>query len=115
MKFEVEVEDAKIKTFLTELVENLPEYSISLACIGWDYDECRFTFKDEEDDDNALHTICYEDIERGFKILVDGILQGKHNIGITVVDILCFDGADWDAEGVDCLIQCSIFGEIVYG
>lgn len=97
-----------------ELMENCPEYSMSLQCTDWDYENCVFEFYDEEDD-KATYVLDLDKLVDGYKVFVNLIRQKKLFVGIDIKDINNFDAGNWDVEAVDALIQCAIFGEVIYG
>ena len=96
-----------VEKYLRELLQNLPEYSLSLDCIDWDYDNMVFTFRDRYEGNNPTYTKNIADFRDGLQLYVDSINQDK------VREIL--DPGNCDAIVVDCLVQYTIFGEVVYG
>ena len=112
MEFTVKIDDRKVKKFIKDIMGNLPEYSLSLSCVGWKYEECKYIFVDNEDE--KKYTITMDELFIGFKILANCVLNGAYSFD-GLGDILELDGCKWDAVVVDALIQCSIFGEIIYG
>jgi hypothetical protein len=104
---------------LKEILENLPEHSLSMPCTKWDYENCFFVFRDIEEEADNLHKLIYEvDLpkwRKGYYILKQKWQEGKyHFCGVETPadweDLCC-----WDACIIDALIQCSIFGEVIYG
>ena len=94
---------------IKEVTENLPDYSINLICTGWKYSETRFSFMNEED--GKKYVIGLPELLKGYDILAAKVAGKK----------LFFDGLDigdpgsWDADSVDALVQCAIFGDVIYG
>jgi hypothetical protein len=101
------------RTFIKEVVQNLPEYSQSLKCVSWKYDECKFKFYDDEE--SEFHEVDLEKLCKGYDILKD-LWKNKKLFfyGINTEEEF-EDAGQWDAEIMDALIQCSIFGEVIYG
>ena len=110
-----------------EVFQNMPEYSDSMACIGykygfrdaegnegdWNPDNFKFKFKDYED--GKVHIIGIEEAEKGVVLVIDLVNAKKLHVGgITDVEALR-DPCNWDAEVVDAAVQCAIFGEVIYG
>ena len=112
MDFKVTINDDKVKEFIKDVMGNMPEHSISLRCREWDYENCKYVFYDDEED--ISYTINLSDLIKGFKILVQSVLNGKYSF-YGVDNILTLDGCDWDACIIDALVQCSIFKEVIYG
>jgi len=98
---------------ITDVLANLPEYSVSMQCKSWDYRNCVFKFHDYEEEKD--YVLDMDKARAGMKVLVQGILDGKYCFyGCkTMAEVL--DPCCWDADVVDALVQCSLFGEIVYG
>ena len=95
---------------IREVMENYPEASFCLTCIGWDYDKVEYDFVDEED--GSEYTL---DLP---KLLV-GMTKLKSEIGKSI-NRNCWAGefddpCSWDSTCIDALVQCSIFGEVIYG
>ena len=102
-----------IEKLIKEVVQNLPEYSISLQCTEWKYEDCKFSFYDSDTDKDHLINLCM--LVRGY-----GILKKLWNDKKAFFDGIKSeedwkDAGNWDADIVDALIQCSIFSEIIYG
>ena len=54
------------------------------------------------DDEDQTHTLTLEKLLKGLQITLD-----NGHVGI--------DDEDWDASDHDMIIQCAIFGEVIYG
>lgn len=106
---------AKQKTeLIKEMMENYPEAGsgMSLRCTGWNYGSMEFTFLDVEED--KKYEINMEMLKKGLDILLKIILDGKYfNAGRT--PNLLAESYDHDAWDSDALVQCAIFGEVLYG
>ncbi len=99
----------KKEDIIKEVVQNLPEYSLSLDCTGWKYNELRFSFIDQED--NKKYIIGPSELSKGYDILKQKV-EGKQ-LNFTGLD--WNDTGTWDASVVDALVQCAIFGDVIYG
>lgn len=116
---ELELEDTLLKYSLMSLMENYPEASTpSLQCVKWKYAECHYVF--EENDDNGelykTHVVELADLYVGFQKMM-----GNRPSCVPVPPARQTKEAwdDWccsmDADGIDCLLQFTLFGELVYG
>ncbi|MEM0135983.1 MAG: hypothetical protein QXU18_12295 [Thermoplasmatales archaeon] len=109
-------ETAKKEEILRDVMENYPEYSSpSLDCVSWRYKEMKFRFEHEPDGSGSVTTdVDMDMLMKGLDIFLDMVKSGKyHNNGFNAVDFA--EGENWDATDVDALVQCAIFGEIIYG
>lgn len=127
MKLEKEIPDEQIEALIREVMQNYPEVSsgMALQCSQWNYDLCYFVFEDEED--GKEYTVELSQLRHGFEILV------KTALGMVPGERFCVEGwnpsdvfktepelwddwmSDWDATVIDGLVQCAIFGEVIYG
>ena len=131
MKLEVDIPEELIEWLIKEVMQNYPEASTpSLHCVKYKYDDCIYTFLDEETDDdgkNIRHVVDYPKLRKGFEVLMHialGMVPGQ-SFGVTGWDpqsVLCPEKAvwedwacNWDADVLDGLVQCAIFGEVIYG
>ena len=103
----------KIEKLIREVMENMPEYSISLDCGMWDYKGCKYRFQDFESCE--VYHVDLEKLLKGYTIMRQKIADGKLHCGLTLDDATWFDGGSWDAGAVDALVQCAIFGDVIYG
>ena len=115
IKTVVEFDDVAI---IKDVTQNLPEYGLNLKCVGWKYDKCLFKFEDFEEalenGDPKAYTVTLPMLKKGFKKLVQMIGAGRlKGLNINLGNIT--DGGEWDAECVDALVQCAIFGDVIYG
>lgn len=94
------------------LMENYPEASSGncLKCTNWDYGGVFYHFIDEETE--KRHCVTLHGLRKGFKILINLALNGKYN---NFASSALYDGGNWDAIDVDALVQCAIFGKVIYG
>ena len=101
-----------------EIYQNLPECSMNLKCLSWNYgdrnpSEFRFEFLDYEEEEN--YEIDLKKAEKGIKILMEKTLKGEYYFyGCETIEDMS-DLGNWDAEVVDAAVQCAIFGEVIYG
>ena len=102
-----------VEKLLEEVVQSLPEYSISLKCTDYNYKECEFSFHDDETDKDYLINLSM--IVKGYGILKKLWQNKKIFFDIMKSEEDWSDPANWDADIVDLLVQCSIFNEVIYG
>lgn len=136
MKFEISINPT---TLINEVMGNYPEYSLSLTCVDFDYKECKFQFWDHEVTpasknesiipakienlklrlsgivkDAVTYELTQPILEKGLSILVEKILAGElAGLGLDSSNIT--DACQWDADCADALVQCAIFGDVIYG
>ena len=99
---------------IKEMMENYPEAGGGncLKCVGWNYKKMEFDFYDEEEDKD--YDVNLETLQIGLNKLLKIIEEGKYfNNG--VVPNLLSEGYDYDSQDCDALVQCAIFGEVIYG
>lgn len=115
----VELDDKMLRAALHSVMENYPEVSTpSLQCVKWRYDECSYTF-DEIDDDGDIEATHYVTLEK----LVEGFEKMMKNPPRCIPPVPVKQTAEeWDAwccnmdaDGIDCLLQYTLFGELIYG
>lgn len=95
-----------------ELLQNLPEYAVSFVCTKWDYDHNKFILIDKED--NKTYTLTLPLAVAGLAKLLEAIAAGKFpGLGLNPATIA--DAGNWDAGGVDALLQMALLGEVIYG
>ena len=94
-----------------ELCGNLPEYSLSLHCLKWDYDNCVFVFFDEYEKEH--HTVNLKQMVKGFNIMTKNwdTPDFEKDNDLKIDAFLC----NCDACFVDAMVQCAIFEEVIYG
>jgi len=100
--------------FIKEVVQNLPEYSVSMRCTGWNYDECIFNFVDDEDG-GKKYTVNLPMLIKGYKKLKELWINQKAFFDGINTEMDWRDAGCWDCWVVDALIQCSVFNDIIYG
>jgi len=104
-----------ISFFCREIFKNLPEYSLSLECFKYDYNEMEFTFCDHTEEGDIDYILTREKIEKGMEIFIQNCLDGKYENSNLKDPQYLFEIGNWDADMVDMAIQICIFNEIVYG
>ena len=102
------------EALIKEMMENYPEAGRGncLSCKGWNYKKMKFVFYDEEED--KTYEVNLTKLQVGLNKLLKIIADGKYfNNG--VVPNLISEGYDYDSQDCDALVQCAIFGEVIYG
>lgn len=113
MKLTIEYDE---KTLIDDVMANMPEYSQSyLRCIGWNYVGCEYHFEEEVNDaDNPIvRMVTRPKLNKGLKLMLKLIQNRKLNVGLDLSNFT--DAGQWDAIATDALVQCAIFGEVIYG
>lgn len=97
---------------IKELMQNYPEAGGGncLKCVNWDYLKSFYHFVDEETD--KRYTLSLWELRKGFDILIGLALSGEYK---NFASAAIYDGGIWDATDVDALVQCAIFGKVIYG
>lgn len=103
--------DELIKSWM----ENYPESSSGncLRCTGWNHEKMQFDFYDEEED--AMHYVNMASLRKGLKILLGVIKQGRYHNSMGQIPHILAEGYDDDAQDHDALVQCALFGDVIYG
>lgn len=102
---EIDFTPEQERTLIKEIFENFPEAAVCLKCTKWNYKDFIFEFYDEEED--KTHVIKYEDAQRGLRTYLKILLLGN--------TALEGNPSHWDAIVYDAIVQCAIFGDIIYG
>jgi hypothetical protein len=109
VKVTIEFDEEKL---IHDVMENYPEYSVCLQCEKWNYKDVTFSFRDTED--GKLHIVDMQRLRQGLQILLDHLDKGKlPGLSIDLGNFL--DTGNWDADCADALVQCSLFGGVIYG
>lgn len=118
----VEFRDSDVLNFCKESFENFPEASFCLSCIEWKYKKGIYKFLDE---DGKTYIVSIKDVaEKGFPIFFKLLAEKKIGFcGFNLGDLMGIGTADGlnealcnaDAIVVDALLQCTIFGDVIYG
>jgi hypothetical protein len=95
-------------------MQNYPEASSpSLRCTSWEYKSDTYKFRDVEE--NKTHKLSMPELLKGLQIMMDLMVAGKLK-GISHYVMPNFqDPGYWDSDAADALVQCAIFGEVIYG
>jgi hypothetical protein len=111
---EIVLSDEEAKRIVREAMENFPEASSpSLPCVHWKYEEMQFVFIEDNDENQVKHTVNEEMLVKGLRTLLKLSVQGKYHNNDFPNGFE--DTSNWDATDFDALVQCAIFGEIIYG
>ena len=111
---EIVLSDEEAKRIVREAMESFPEASSpSLVCVKWKYKEMQFVFADEDGEKVVRHNVDEEMLVKGLRILLKLAIQGRYHNNDFPNGFE--DTGNWDATDFDALVQCAIFGEIIYG
>lgn len=125
---------------ISDVMSNFPEASLCLQCVAFDYKKCEFEFWDQEVDSNSAeksivpakiqdmnlrisgevknavtYKVTKKELEKGLLILANKIGAGElPGLGLGMSDFND-DDEKWDAFAADALVQCAIFGDVIYG
>jgi len=124
---------------IEDVMQNFPEASQCLTCVSFKYEKMEFEFWDyeatpesKEDSivpaviqdlnlrrsglvENAVtYKLTRKEIENGMKIMVELVFGGKL-AGLGLGQDNFNDAGSWDSWCADALVQCAIFGEVIYG
>ena len=110
MAITIEIDEEKL---LRDIMESYPEYSFCLRCARWNYEKMEFLFCDDEEKKD--YKVGMPELKKGLQTLISII--DKHPGGFSSK---CFGGywtdpGAWDAVCTDALVQCAIFGKVIYG
>lgn len=119
MKFEMEIPDGQLLDLAKEVIQNYPEYSFCLQCVGWNYEKGVLIFEDEEEDDNGKpkrYGVTVEEIAaKGLPLFIKAVVEKRLFLdGVETIEQI-MDPCCWDAISTDALIQLTIFGKVIYG
>lgn len=99
------------------MMQGFPEASTdSIICMKYNYKEMEFDFveDDERTEGGVPHHVSMSNLRKGFNILIELALNGEYkNYGFPAG--IFGNDADWDAIDAEALVQCAIFGKIIYG
>jgi hypothetical protein len=98
---------------IREVMDNYPEASsASLRCTNWNYNDLKFEFLDCEED--KKYKVDRVNLQAGLKTLLKELAKG--NLPGLSIHLGNFkDAGSWDADAADALVQCAIFGGVIYG
>lgn len=129
----------KAMPLIKEVMQNFPEAGICLTCVDFDYNKLEFQFWDSDvDEDSANESIVpptienldlirsgivedavtyklgKKELQKGLQILVNLLSKGDLQ-GLEINTTNINDPGNWDALCCDALVQCAIFGDVIYG
>lgn len=96
-------------------MDNYPEAGTGMCikCTKINRAKMEFEFVDEET--GKFHKINMKDLKLGLKKLLKIVEDGKYfNCG-QPPNLTAQDGYYWDGQDCDALVQCAIFGNVIYG
>jgi len=98
---------------IIEVMQGYPEAGSgnTLKCLKWKYDVCQYTFIDEETGEK--HKVFLRGLLKGFDILMELAIRGKYKNCNFPNGMM--DAGNWDGLDTDALVQCAIFGDVIYG
>lgn len=124
---------------IDEVMSGYPEATCCITCVSYNYKKCQFEFWDHEVDQKTKNdsvipaTIQNLDLIRsghvpfavtykldrhalqaGMAVLRDQIQAGKLR-GLAIDMDNFTDAGAWDCFCADALVQCAIFGDVIYG
>lgn len=115
MDLTITIPDTIVEDIVKSIMENMPEASLSMDCVGWKYEEWRYKFRDQED--GTLFTLDKEKLLATFPLL----FSDKFPKGLTPPPCST-DSKTWDewlcqsdASTFDAFVQLACFGEVIYG
>lgn len=118
MQITIEIPDGEILNLAKEIMQNMPECSLSLRCVGWKYEKGIYVFVDEDDEDDIgkRYTVTVEEIAaKGLKTFIEKTVQGEYQFcGCANLENV-LDACCYDADIIDTIIQLTIFGKVIYG
>ncbi len=114
MELSTTIPEKIVNDVIKNIMDNMPEASQSMHCIGWKYEEQRFKFRDE---DGTLFVIEKPQMEAAFKLMFTdkwpkGLTPPPNTDNWDLWDEwLCQS----DADSFDAFVQLACFGEVIYG
>lgn len=120
MKIEIAVsmQNAEDVKNLKSILENLPEYSVSMPCTRFNYKAMEFTFEEDTEERGPgrvkTHTMNLAKAMKGWEMLLAAVCSGKLP-GLHMSPGMFGDPGEYDADMVDALIQFAVLGEVIYG
>lgn len=113
MPITITISDVDADKLIHDVMQSFPEASHGspLLCVGWKYEACLFVFLDREE--GKRHALTRKRLRKGLEVLLRAVLAGKLK-GLNLHSAF-LDSTEWDASCADALVQCAIFGEVIYG
>lgn len=111
MKIVIEFDETQL---IDDVMANYPEAGAGspLKCTHWKYADVEFEFHDVEEDKH--YKVTATKLRKGLKILLKMVMDGKLP-GLEITAGNFQDAGNWDANCSDALVQCAIFGDVIYG
>lgn len=103
--------EEKDKEVLGDILQCLPEYSVSMRCTHWKYVDSVFEFVDDED--GSGYTMTFDMAWAAWQKWLDLVADGKLHYGISMDGLM--DAGNYDANMVDDIVQIACLGEVTYG
>ena len=101
---------------IRQMMEDFPEASSSsIICTKWNYKDMEFDFieDDEKTRGGVPHHVSMPNLRKGFNKLMKLALYGEYKNHGFPAGMFGKD-ADWDAIDAEALVQCAIFGKLIY-
>jgi hypothetical protein len=96
--------------FVSELLENLPEYSISFEVKSFNYKRNEFELMDYETGKD--YVLDLPTAENGFRLLIQKVTNSELP-GLGLEEF--WEPGNWDSYSTDALLQCALLGDVIYG
>lgn len=126
MEIKLTVKNEDVEKFIREVMENWPDYNHAgggLDCIKADHKECKYTFVDVEDEKEKFEIDLPKLLKGMEKLLKDVYETGKidwdSSVGTQIRTIVGESFGDetpayMDADGLNALVEYTIYGEIIF-
>lgn len=120
MQVMIDIPEKQLIELANDIMENYPEYSFCLDCVGWKYEKGVFVFEDQEEEEEdgtpKRYTVTTLEIAaKGLPLFIQGVVSGKyHFCGVESLDN-ALDPCCYDSPSLDAVVQLTIFGDIIYG
>ena len=101
---------------IIQMMQDFPEASSeSIICMKHNYKDMEFDFieDDEKTKGGVPHHVSMKNLRKGFDKLIELALNGEYKNQGFPSGIFGKD-PDLDATDAEALVQCAIFGEIIY-
>lgn len=96
-------------------MENYPESSAGncLKCTKFNYEKMQFDFYDEEED--CMTYVNMASLRKGLNAFLKVIQEGRYHNSMGQIPNILAEGYDHDGQDHDALVQCALFGDVIYG
>jgi hypothetical protein len=102
--------------FVRSLFDNYPEAGngCAIQCVDWCYGDKDKPFKMDfiDTEESKPYRLTLDKAVRGFKRFIQLKMEGQL-AGVEIQDY--HDASEYDAVALDCITQCALFGEVIYG